>query len=252
MVGVQATTEDMLQYLKHNKKTKKYKMSFSKYSIEKKQVSLDMGVTWQDATPSETRNGRLLGTYKTLVECENGGSEIDAYIYRDSSHKGFISDLGVTLKDNTKIEVKLRPTSNGGGMIIGEVNPPNDNDDYRFFWFDRQIFYDYGSDRKYSRLDINTDYVLEVGNYYVKNLITGNYILQGSTKSGVATAHTRTLGLFGEKDYAWIYYIKVYEGDTLVKDFIPFKLEDGSGTLYDNVSKTPCSVSNGKLGIYTV
>ena len=46
-------------------------MSFSKYAIEKKQVSLDMGVTWQDATPSETRNGRLLGTYRTLVECED-------------------------------------------------------------------------------------------------------------------------------------------------------------------------------------
>ena len=94
---------------------------------------------------------------------------------------------------------------------------------------------------------------MEVGNYYVKNLITGNYILQGNAKSGVATAHTRTLGLFGEvnDDFAWIYYIKVYEGDTLVKDFIPAKLEDGSGTLYDKVSKTNCSVSNGTFGIYT-
>ena len=229
-------------------------MSFSKYSLEKKQVSLDKGVTWQDATPLETRNGRLLGTYKTLVECEGAGGEIDEYIYRDSSHKGFISDLGVTLKDNTKIEVKLRPTSNGGGMIIGEVNPPNDDDDYRFFWFDGLIFYDYGSDRMHLRLDINNDYVLEVGNYYIKNLTTGKYIFQGNTKSGVATAHTRTLGLFGDvnDDYAWIYYIKVYEGNTLVKDFIPFKLEDGSGTLYDTISKTPCSVSNGTFGIYTV
>ena len=42
-------------------------MSFSKYAVEKKQVSLDMGVTWQDAVPIETRNGRLLGTYMTLI-----------------------------------------------------------------------------------------------------------------------------------------------------------------------------------------
>ena len=177
-------------------------------------------------------------------------SKETSFIYRDSSHKGFISDLGVTLKDNTKIEVKLRPTSNGGGMIIGEVNPPSDNDDYRFFWYNKSIYYDYGSDRKHTPLPMYTDYVLEVGNCYVKNLITGNYILQGSTKSGVATAHTRTLGLFGDKnnDYAFIYYIKVYEGDTLVKDFIPFKLEDGSGTLYDTISKTNCTVSNGTFG----
>lgn len=186
-----------------------------------------------------------------LVEC---GYEEIAYIYRDSSHKGFISDLGVTLKDNTKIEVKLRPTSNGGGMIVGEVNPPNDNDDYRFFWYNNRIFYDYGSDRMYTPLAINNDYVLEVGNYYIKNLTTGNYILQGNAKSGVATAHTRTLGLFGDvnEDYAWIYYIKVYEGDTLVKNFVPVKLEDGSAvTLYDTISKTNCSVSNGTFGAPT-
>ena len=278
-------------------------MSFSKYEIEKKQVSLDNGVTWEDVTPSETRHGRLIAITRTLAECEYSDCEIDeyrwvddgyvciggmkylqekkqgrnascaddawydvyetrlsggliecgyeeiAYLYRDSSHKGFISDLGVTLKDNTKIEVKLRPTSNGGGMIIGEVNPPNDNDDYRFFWYNNRIFYDYGSDRKYSTLVLNTDYVLEVGNYYVKNLTTGSYILQGDAKSGVATAHTRTLGLFGkENDYAWIYYIKVYEGDTIVKDFVPVKSDDGSVTLYDKVSKTHCSVSNGTFG----
>ena len=175
-----------------------------------------------------------------------------AFLYRDSSHKGFIPDLGVTLKDNTKIEIKLKPTSNGGGMIIGEVNPPNDDDDYRFFWYDGYIYYDYGSDRMYSRLDINDDYVLEVGNYYIKNLTSGRYILQGNAKSGVATAHTRTLGLFGEEnDYAWIYYIKVYEGDTIVKNFVPVKLYDGTVTLYDTVSKTPCSVSNGTFGAPT-
>ena len=177
-------------------------------------------------------------------------SKETSFIYRDSSHKGFISDLGVTLKDDTRIEIKLKPTSNGGGMIIGEVNPPNDDDDYRFFWYDGYIYYDYGSDRKYSRLDINNDYVFEVGNYYIKNLTNGRYILQGNAKSGVATAHTRTLGLFGEvnNDYAWIYYIKVYEGDTLVKNFVPITLYGGSVTLYDTVSKTSCTVSNGTFG----
>lgn len=178
------------------------------------------------------------------------------YLYRDSSHKGFISDLGVALKDDTKIEIKLKPTSYGGGMIIGEVNPPSDDDDYRLFWyindFGGHIYYDYGSDRMDWPLRVGPDFVLEVGNYYIKNLTTGNYVLQGDVKSGVATAHTRTLGLFGEEnDYAWIYYIKIYEGDTLVKDFVPAKLEDGSGTLYDTLSKTYCSVSNGTLGAPT-
>ena len=180
----------------------------------------------------------------------------ETFLYRDSSHKGFIADLGVALKDNTKIEIKLRPTDYGGDMIIGEVNPPSDKDDYRVFWGYKSLYYDYGSDRLNSSRDsaINTDYVLEIGNYYIKDLTSGDYIIEGYVKSGVATAHTRTLGLFGDVkyDYARIYYIKIYEGDTLVKYFIPAKLEDGSGTLYDVVSKTYCSVSNGTLGIYTV
>ena len=177
----------------------------------------------------------------------------ETFLYRDSSHRGFIDDLGVALKDNTKIEIKLRPTYYGGGRIIGEVNPPSDDDDYRFFWYYGSLYYDYGSDRLNSRLGLSYDYIFEVGNYYIKDLTSGNYILQGDAKSGVATSHTRTLGLFGfENDDAWIYYIKIYEGDTLVKDFIPSKLEDGSGTLYDTLSKTYCSVSNGTLGIYGV
>lgn len=43
----------MLQYLFSIKTNKIYKMSFSKYAIEKKQVSLDMGVPWQDVQPIE-------------------------------------------------------------------------------------------------------------------------------------------------------------------------------------------------------
>lgn len=206
-----------------------------------------------EADLEEWKEDSRWSEYADMIIKRGSGSKAEPYIYRESPHKGFISDLGVTLKDNTKIEVKLRPTSNGGGMIIGEVNSPSDDDDYRFFWFNGLIYYDYGDNRMSTPLVLNKIYFLEIGNYYIKNMTTGRYILQGDAKSGVATAHTRTLGLFGEvnDDYAWIYYIKVYEGDTLVKDFIPFKLEDGSGTLYDKVSKTNCSVSNGTFGIYT-
>ena len=204
-----------------------------------------------EADLEEWKEDSRWSEYADRIIKRGSGSKAEPYIYRESPHKGFISDLGVTLKDNTKIEVKLRPTNNGGGMIIGEVNSPSDDDDYRFFWFNGYIYYDYGDNRMSTPLVLNKIYFLEIGNYYIKNMTTGRYILQGDAKSGVATAHTRTLGLFGEKDYAWIYYIKVYEGDTLVKDFIPFKLEDGSGTLYDKVSKTYCSVSNGTFGIHT-
>ena len=213
----------------------------------------------QEADLEEWKRDENWYRYKSRIVKRGEGT----FIYRDSSHEGQIDDLGVTLKDNTKIEIKLRPIDYCGpkiGMIIGGANLPiNDNDDYRLFWHSNgPLCYDYGNDRLSSPLPIYTDYVFEVGNYYIKDLTSGSYILQGDAKSGVATAYTRTLGLFvcnslrDNYNYAWIYYIKIYEGDTLVKDFIPFKLYDGSGTLYDKVSKTPCSVSNGKLGIYSI
>lgn len=214
----------------------------------------------QEADLEEWKTDSRWSEYASMITKRGEG----AILYRDSSHEGQIDDLGVTLKDDTKIEIKLRPTHYCGpgiGMIIGEVNPPSDNDDYRFFWDwpepynNKYLYYDYGNDRLTSPLPIDTDYVFEVGNYYIKDLTSGSYILKGDAKSGVATAHTRTLGLFVGPwltyNYAWIYYIKIYEGDTLVKDFIPTKLEDGSGTLYDTLSKTYCSVSNGTFGIYT-
>lgn len=213
----------------------------------------------QEADLDEWKTADIWYIYKSRIVKRGGGT----FIYRDSSHKGLISDLGVALKDNTKIEIKLRPISSCGpkiGMIIGGANLPiNDNDDYRLFWKSNDsLCYDYGSDRLSSPLPIYTDYVFEVGNYYIKDLTSGKYIIQGDAKSGVATAYTRTLGLFvgnslkDNVNYAFIYYVKIYEGDTLVKDFIPSKLEDGSGTLYDTISKTYCSVSNGKLGVYGV
>lgn len=56
-------------------------MSFSKYILEKKQISLDRGVTWEDVTPSETRLGELIGTSRTLLECESMDCELERVIY---------------------------------------------------------------------------------------------------------------------------------------------------------------------------
>ena len=60
-------------------------MSFSRYEIEKKQVSHDRGVTWEDVTPSETRQGKLVGVARTLIECEDMDCDLekDEYYFVD-------------------------------------------------------------------------------------------------------------------------------------------------------------------------
>ena len=45
-------------------------MAYNKSYLQKKQVSYDNGLTWQDVTPSETRQGAYIDSYETLSECE--------------------------------------------------------------------------------------------------------------------------------------------------------------------------------------
>lgn len=56
-------------------------MSFSRYSIEKKQISQDRGVTWSDVDPSETRQGTLVDVYRTLLECEDAACDLEKTEY---------------------------------------------------------------------------------------------------------------------------------------------------------------------------
>ena len=65
-------------------------MSFSRYSIEKKQVSTDRGVHWEDVTPGETRKGNLVGIARTLTECEDMACELNKTEY--SIISGFLPD----------------------------------------------------------------------------------------------------------------------------------------------------------------
>lgn len=54
---------------------------YKKYALEKKQVSRDRGVTWEDVTPSETRYGEELGIFDTLEECEDTNCDLEKYEY---------------------------------------------------------------------------------------------------------------------------------------------------------------------------
>ena len=195
------------------------------YPIQKKQYRCVGDTIWIDTT--ETRTGSTSVGTCTYTNLD--------YIVKDTNSATF-TDLGLTLKDNTKFQIKVYPTANGGGMIVGELNAPSDNDDYRFFWASNNIYYDYGSSRMSTSNSINSMKELEIGNYYIKDINSGSYILNGTTKSGTATSHVRNIGLFSGSDYCRLYYLKVYEGDTLVRNYVPVRDLNNVVTLYDTVN----------------
>ena len=200
-------------------------------------LTIDGDYEYQYSGGSWVNVGEISGSSITIKSPE--------YIAKTSSYSSGQLNLGYTLKDNTKFQIKIRPTANGGGACLGELNAPSDNDDYRIFWYSNSLYYDYGSDRKYHSQALNNTYEYEVGNYYVKNLATSATVLTGTTKSGIATSHTRNIYAFiGGSDYCQIYYLKIYEGDTLVKDFIPWTDMNGNYGFFDKVSLTYIQSTN--------
>lgn len=166
------------------------------------------------------------------------------YIEKDSSHNGKIN-LDYVWKTNSKMQFKFYSTNNGGGSMIGESGTP-DNNDCRMFFASTTAYFDWGSSRISwsSNGRTNTLYEYEYGNYYIKNMVTS----ASKTGSTISTNRTNPLYLgVGGTDRFRTYYLKFYDGDTLVKDFIPWTDMNGNYGLFDKVSLSVYNVDSGSL-----
>ena len=166
------------------------------------------------------------------------------YIQKDASHNGKIN-LDYVWKTNSKMQFKFYSTNNGGGAMIGEDGAP-DNNDCRMFFASTTAYFDWGSSRITwsSNGQKNTLYEYEYGNYYIKNMVTS----ASKTGSKISTSRTNTLYFgYGGTDRFRTYYLKFYDGDTLVKDFIPWTDMNGNYGLFDKVSSSVYNVVSGAL-----
>ena len=199
-------------------------------------LTIDDGYEYEWNGSSWVNVGEVTGTSITIKSPD--------YIEKDSSHGGKIS-LDYVWKTNTKMQFKFYSTNNGGGGIIGEDGMP-DNNDCRLFFASTNAYFDYGSGRiMWSGSGrTNTLYEYEYGNYYIKNMVTG------AIKTGAMFSTDRTNQLYfgqGGSDRFRAYYLKIYEGDTLVKDFIPWTDMNGNYGLFDKVSLSVYNVVSGSL-----
>jgi len=165
------------------------------------------------------------------------------YIERTSTYNGYIP-LGVKFTENTRVQIKHQQTNVQGDGFICD-NKTSDSNDWRVFWAVGTLYYDFISDRisTYS-VSSSSLYEWEIGNYYIKDLITNNTILSGTAKSGFTRYNNMFLyhsdgePLTSIRDMGKIYYVKIYEGNTLVKDYIPWTDNAGTYGMFDQVSQT--------------
>lgn len=148
-------------------------------------------------------------------------------------------DTGVKAKDTIKIQLKFKMDKLTGINFAGMYVDPATA--LRFFGYGNGFYLDYGGESGRCILrsdDVTKTYEYELGNCYIKDLKTSETLAAGSKQTFDYSSNENNVLLFSEGEIGDIYYCKIYDGDTLVRDFVPKYDADGKPKLYDNVSDT--------------
>ena len=184
------------------------------------------------------------------------------YLERNSSNNGYVG-LGEYFQENTKIEIDFQMTQAKGNAIIGDYGS-NDNDDWRVFLnynssVNNWLVYDFITSRNYYNTgDWSKRFHIEIGDYYIKDVDSGNYLVNTTKKTGFTRPNQMYLfHMDGNQntnniDYGKIYSVKIWQNDTLVKDFIPWTDGNGNYGIYDKVSLSAYTSTNQMTGSSTV
>ena len=129
-----------------------------------------------------------------------------------------------------------------GACIVGCI-VNNDNNDYRIFNYNKQIYWDMQSSRLIGSTNsfLANEYIdFDVGNNYVKK--NGTNVLTGTTISsftGDCTIQILRDNPTGSSTCAKgrIYYLKIYNNGTLIRNLLPCKNENGMVGMYDIIEK---------------
>lgn len=146
-------------------------------------------------------------------------------------------DTGFKPTVNTKFSFGVYMLEQTGDCIIG--NFLNDDNDYRIFNYSGAIYWDFKDSRiigAAGSFPENTYFEFECGNNYVKK--NGEQVLTGPNIS----AFTADANIFAfSKNGApagcsgKLYFLKIHDGETLIRDYVPCISPAGAVGLYDLV-----------------
>lgn len=204
----------------------------------------------------------LADIYQNIVKCNKHMETILANYNKETEYEvlQYIKstgiqqiNTGIVCKDTIKFQVKFSIGIHTGGLYFGATTAQGEADAFRFFSADAgaaagaQWYLDYGSGegtssgKTYNRIfggaaKLNTVYEFEIGNRYIKDMETSTMIKSAS--SVTFADKTYTFNIFGPQSLIDLYYCKIYDGNTLVRDYIPVKRKsDGKVGLYDKITE---------------
>lgn len=177
-----------------------------------------------------------LARRRMMMGGQGSGLPYDAELkYIQSSGTQYINTR-LTPSANLVLQFGFVNLASTGDVIVG--TSPNDNADYRFFNASGQCYYDVPNSKRINGSSCSPSiyYEFELGNYYVKDLVSGLKIIQGS--AGI-TSNNYQICICGDtynhRSKNRIYWFKGYVSNEIKIDLIPVR-KDGIGYMYDKVS----------------
>ena len=152
---------------------------------------------------------------------------------------------GHTITTNTRVQMKFRCLKGTDNAFIGmNLNYSSGNMNvWRFVSLGSgtnafQQICDGNVEHRCTLLNINPDnwYELELGNCYIKDVQTGEILAQNTDTESGPWGELVLNACRGEKGD--IAYVKVFEGDELVRDYIAAEDEDGNIGFYESLTNT--------------
>lgn len=176
-------------------------------------------------------------------------SNISGNSKNDISQIGF--DFYVTITERTKFQIEYEIIYGDGGLFIGDTTSQfDDGKDLRLFHLGTSsLYFDVYSNRvstSISNLGKNENGHIEIecGNSYIKSLVN-DYVrertpIESFTLGNLTLWHRyATLPNYDltNVDGCRVFYLKIYDGDELIRDLIPVLDKDGIGCFFDKVNK---------------
>lgn len=161
--------------------------------------------------------------------------------YIESNGTQYI-DTGITCKTGLTIQIAFKNLVTNVSDIFG--NFVSEDNSFRLFTYSNDCYLDYGSgcntDNRhiFTKTSFNIKLNFEIGNGYVKDLSTNTDLLTFEKENFVKDYNLLICpSLAGGYTCNQIYYVKIYDNNILVRDFIPcYRKSDNEVGLYDLVN----------------
>lgn len=154
---------------------------------------------------------------------------------------------------NAVYRIMFRPNASTAGGVLFGGRSTYDSWDFRLLWTtNRRAVLDIGNSRitapSAKAMSASTDYYLEIGNYYVKDLSDGSIVVSGATK---ADANVPVLPMRISLGYGRVYQAEIWENNVLKHLFLPVRWFDQKYGVYDTIGHRFYPVGNQTVSGHT-